>query len=570
MESASNFIWVAIFCAIAALVFVGLYLRAKRQAQGLADELSSAKSAFDGLKSETDHLRKYEQIVDAEASAIQIRQDAQSAATSMTDRAKTLLEEAERRAQARLDDADTRARTRLQNAEERASTQLTNAEAQARAQLQSAEEQVKSIMAEARREAKEARERGQAALEDASRQSNTIIEGAKVRAQEIAGAAMEAKGKADLYEQTAKAMKNVIDGYGDEYIIPSRSILDDLAEDFGHKEAGQKLKEARSHTKAMIKSGLAADCDYVEVNRRTYAIQFVLDAFNGKVDSALSKVRHDNYGKLRQEILDAFNLVNFNGKAFREARVRQQFLEARLDELKWAVATYKLQVEEREEQRRIQEAIREEERARREYEKAIKEAEKEERMLQKAMDEAKKQLSAASAEQRQQFEQQLAELEQRLKEAEEKNQRALSMAQQTRRGHVYIISNIGSFGEHIYKVGLTRRLEPLDRIRELGDASVPFPFDIHAMIYAEDAPALETSLHRLFEERQVNRVNPRKEFFRVGIAEIRQAVEERGMEAHWTMAAEAQEYRESLAMEAAGKVAAYEGAQEDALAAGGA
>lgn len=61
------------------------------------------------------------------------------------------------------------------------------------------------------------------------------------------------------------------------------------------------------------------------------------------------------------------------------------------------------------------------------------------------------------------------------------------MAQQTKSGHVYIISNIGSFGENVYKIGMTRRLEPTDRVRELGDASVPFPFDIHAMIYSEDA-----------------------------------------------------------------------------------
>lgn len=262
----------------------------------------------------------------------------------------------------------------------------------------------------------------------------------------------------------------------------------------------------------------------------------------------LSKVRHNNYGKMKQQIIDAFNLVNHNGAAFRDARIRQQYLEARLDELKWAVAVYQLQLEEREEQRQIRDAMREEEKARREYEKAIREAEKEEKMLQQAMEKARKELAAASEEERQSLEDKIAGLQQKLAEAEAKEERALSMAQQTRRGHVYVISNIGSFGEDVFKVGLTRRLEPEIRVRELGDASVPFPFDIHAMIFSEDAPALELELHRRFQDRQLNRVNSRKEFFRFGIAEIKEVIDDMGIEAHWTLLAEAQEYRESLAI----------------------
>lgn len=123
------------------------------------------------------------------------------------------------------------------------------------------------------------------------------------------------------------------------------------------------------------------------------------------------------------------------------------------------------------------------------------------------------------------------------------------MAQQTKCGTVYVISNVGSFGENVYKVGMTRRLEPLDRVRELGDASVPFPFDVHAFIESDDAPALETALHHELAMAQMNKVNPRKEFFRVDLAFIRKLVETRGLEATWTMAAEAAEYRESLAIE---------------------
>jgi hypothetical protein len=144
----------------------------------------------------------------------------------------------------------------------------------------------------------------------------------------------------------------------------------------------------------------------------------------------------------------------------------------------------------------------------------------------------------------------LSDLAEKLREAEERNQRALSMAQQTKKGHVYVISNIGSFGEDVYKIGLTRRLEPLDRVRELGDASVPFPFDVHAMIESDDSPALETALHKRFVQAQVNKMNPRKEFFQVGLEEIRSIVEEMRPEGvKWTLTAEATQYRESLAIE---------------------
>ncbi len=145
----------------------------------------------------------------------------------------------------------------------------------------------------------------------------------------------------------------------------------------------------------------------------------------------------------------------------------------------------------------------------------------------------------------------LLDLSAKLVEAEENSKKAISMAQQTKKGHVYVISNIGSFGEDIYKIGLTRRLDPDERIRELGDASVPFPFDVHAMFVSDDAPALENILHRKFVERQLNKINRRKEFFRVNLKEIRQVADELGIQAVWTLTAAAVQYRETLALERA-------------------
>lgn len=116
-------------------------------------------------------------------------------------------------------------------------------------------------------------------------------------------------------------------------------------------------------------------------------------------------------------------------------------------------------------------------------------------------------------------------------------------------GYVYIISNIGAFGENVYKIGMTRRLDPMERVDELGDASVPFNFDVHAMIFSEDAPKLEAALHRAFEDRKLNMVNTRREFFHVTLDEIESVVK-----ANYDKTVEfikippAEQYRQSLAM----------------------
>ena len=376
------------------------------------------------------------------------------------------------------------------------------------------------------------------------------------------------------HEETVGKLKNEIgalkrktEGYGREYLIPGIGLLDELAVDFGHTGAGQQLKKARTNVRQMFTMKEAASCDYVEKNRQDTATDFVTDAFNGKVEEILSRVKHDNYGKLSQEIRDAAILVNKNGNAFRNAHINQKYIDARLEELKWATIVHELKKKEREEQKAINEQIREERKVQKEIEKAQKEADKAQReaeqviareqeryqkLLEKfaAMSEEEK---AANAKERAELEakhaEELAAAEERIRLAEEKRQRALSMAQQTKQGNVYIISNIGSFGENVYKIGMTRRLEPEDRVQELSGASVPFPFDIHGMIHFEDCPTAEKKLHRIFVMNQVNKTNFRKEFFRASLEDIKSAVEKLGGEAHWTMFAEAAQYRETLRIE---------------------
>lgn len=452
--------------------------------------------------------------------------------------------------------ADSIAKSTVNEAQLKASSIVLEANNQARLTISNANSEAVVITKDARDARLKAKERLDNAnsradelISNANDNAMKIVADAEIRAKEIAGSAYEAKEFAETYQAVAKSMKNKIEGYGDEWIVPNRSVLDELADNYEFTDAGRELQKARELTKSLINTSKAASCDYVEPNRRNTAIKFVLDAFNGKVDSTLSKIKHNNYGKLSQEIKDAFQLVNYNGSAFRSAKITDIYLQARLNELKWGVAVNEIMLEEKEEQRRIKEQLREEEKARREYERAIKEAEKEEKTIQQAIDKATKELMLADEEQRLALEQKLADLQIKFEEAEAKNQRAISMAQQTRSGHVYVISNIGSFGEDVYKIGMTRRLEPLDRVRELGDASVPFAFDLHAMIYSDDAPSLENHLHKVFNEKQVNKVNSRKEFFNVGIKDIKSTVANMNIDAHWTMFADAKEYRESLAIE---------------------
>lgn len=423
------------------------------------------------------------------------------------------------------------------------------AEWQANNVIEDARKQAKEIASQARKEAKEKTQKVEETLAKATAYALEIRENAEARAGEIGGMAYEAMKRHEHYEAAAKAMENVVSRYGNTYMVPASHVLDELAYEYGFHKAGEQLKLARERSRIMEKNGVAATCNYSEGWKRDYAINFVLGAFNGKVDSILARLKPANQGKLIQEIKDVYALANHNGEVFKNARIHEEYLDSRLEELKWAVAVQRLKEKEREEQRAIREQIREEEKARKEYQRAIKQAEQEEETLTKAIERAREEYAAANAEDRVKYEAKLQALAEKLREAEEKNQRAISMAQQTKRGHVYVISNIGSFGEDVYKIGLTRRLEPLDRVKELGDASVPFAFDVHAMIYSEDAPALETALHRRFLQSQVNKVNRRKEFFRLRLQDIRGAMDEMNQEVKWTMAAEAKDYHETLAME---------------------
>lgn len=320
--------------------------------------------------------------------------------------------------------------------------------------------------------------------------------------------------------------------------------------DFGTSEAyKQKIASIRELQKGMLKSKTAVTCSTEwtvgesraegkkMVNR---AIKLTTRAFNNECEAAIANVRWNNIEKMQDRISKAAEDINKMNES-NHVYISAQYVELKLQEL-WLAYEYQEKVkEEKEEQAEIRRQMREEAKLEQEMLAAKKEEEKYQKLLMKAQAEAAKaaggNLDKLNAE--------IAELTQKLEEAHQKNERALSMAQQTKAGHVYVISNIGSFGEDIYKIGMTRRLEPMDRVHELGDASVPFYFDVHAMIYSDNAPAMENALHKAFAERRLNLVNLRKEFFHVTLDEIKDEVFKISTDAEFVITAEAEEYRQT-------------------------
>lgn len=330
------------------------------------------------------------------------------------------------------------------------------------------------------------------------------------------------------------------------------------------------LEEIRERQKQMLTRKQAAVCDVewtVNGNRAqgrkqtNQLLRLMLRAFNGECDAAIAKVKYNNVGVMIARIRKAFQAIN-EMVVVQQAAISRAYLRLKLDELYLVHEHQEKLQEEKEEQRRIREQMREEEMAQRELERARTEAEREEKRYAEALRKATEEAERAAGDKQQRLLGQIEELKQRLAEAQTNKERAIDRAQMTRSGHVYIISNIGSFGENVYKIGLTRRLDPMDRVHELGGASVPFQFDVHAIIYSDNAPTLENTLHREFHHRRVNRVNLRREFFRVSIEEIAEAVRRHHGEIEFTLAAEAREYRKTLAMLQGEQVAPVEEAAE--------
>jgi len=329
------------------------------------------------------------------------------------------------------------------------------------------------------------------------------------------------------------------------------SVKIDAYENMKSDEIKNKLALLRNSQSELIKSGNALIVTTGAAKRIADSQKKqILRCFNAEVDSIIQGVTVKNVDTSRAKIQRSFEAIN-KMFAVDGVQLTSAFLESKFEELSLVYAYMVREEEEREQRRAIREQMVEEEKVRREIEKEKQKIEKEENQftnevnklmtyMQKAKDDVEKQL----------YLDKIKELEEKLKAVQADKENVLQREQNTRAGFVYIISNIGSFGERVFKIGMTRRLEPMDRIAELSSASVPFPFDVHALIFSEDAPGLETILHQHFDKNRVNKINSRKEFFRVDLNEIKKVVlENHNATVKFVDIPDAMEYRETLKIE---------------------
>lgn len=314
-------------------------------------------------------------------------------------------------------------------------------------------------------------------------------------------------------------------------------------------EVKNQLAMLRGRQDEMIKNGEALRVLNFKAKKSELNSQKkqILRCFNAECKSIIEGVTVKNVDTVRSKIQRSYEAIN---KIFDVDGVfiSKEYLALKYEELSLVYAYMLKEDEEREQRKAIREQMVEEEKVRREIERQKQKLEKEETQfnnevkklttyLQKAKDDAERQL----------YINKISDLEEKLKALEADKANVLQREQNTRAGFVYVISNIGSFGEDVYKIGMTRRLEPMDRIAELSSASVPFPFDVHALIFSDDAPALENILHQYFNEKRINCVNLKKEFFRVDLEEIKKVVlENHNSTVKFVDIPPAEQYRETL------------------------
>lgn len=338
------------------------------------------------------------------------------------------------------------------------------------------------------------------------------------------------QSKINRLNQTIAEKKNEIVYLDEEILVQEFGLYKpqfDFANSLDYKE---KLADIRAQQKEMIKNKIAVlGATNWEVNGSaakgkkmvTDTQKLLLRAFNNECDELVSKVKYTNFDASLNKIHKSAEAISKLGTTM-NISINRKYLELKIKELRLSFEYQQKKQEEKEAQKAARAEMREAAKLQKEIEAQRKKIEKEQTHYQTAYEKLLKQLEENPENndllvKKAELESQLDDINKAIKDIDyrEANQRA---------GYVYIISNIGAFGENVYKIGMTRRLDPQDRIDELGDASVPFNFDVHAMIFSDDAPALEAALHKAFEDRKLNMVNTRREFFNVTLDEIKEVV----------------------------------------------
>lgn len=328
-------------------------------------------------------------------------------------------------------------------------------------------------------------------------------------------------------------------------------------------EYKDKLNQIRSLQKEMIKNNTAAICntnwkvqgsETAGKKMISENIKQTLRNFNIECDLCISKVKFSNYENSKERIFKAFELQNKLNET-NDIHISDEYYRLKINELNLAYEYQKKKKDEQDEIRRKKEELREAEKVAKEIEEKRAKLKKEQELYLDNLKRIENQINNETDSERKnylilkkiEYDKSIEDVDVALKDLDyrEANQRA---------GYVYVISNIGAFGENIYKIGMTRRLNPKERIAELSGASVPFKFDIHALIFSDDAPKLESALHNRFANKKVNLVNGRKEFFNVSLEEIKQVVRDNhDKTVDFINIPDAEQYRETLMIRKARK-----------------
>ncbi|HCU6903656.1 TPA: DUF4041 domain-containing protein [Staphylococcus aureus] len=273
----------------------------------------------------------------------------------------------------------------------------------------------------------------------------------------------------------------------------------------------------------------------------------IIRLFNAETSQLINKVNSKNIESMQNKIFKSYEGIN---KIFETDNVRipETLLDIKLEMLD-LMHKYQVKIEDEKIIRREERArLKEIEQAEKEMEKKLKELDKDIRHHNNEIKKLTMYLNNTDLQvEKELYIEKIRELDQSLKNLNSERENVEDRKDNAQSGFVYIISNIGSFGENVYKIGVTRRLEPMDRINELSSASVPFEFDVHALIFSENAFELKNKLHEYFKKYKVNKVNGRKEFFKVNINEIKDKVlSEHNSTVQFIDEPKAIQYRETL------------------------
>lgn len=332
-------------------------------------------------------------------------------------------------------------------------------------------------------------------------------------------------------------------------IVTSTSLIDlNISDETTSSEVKNQLALLKKENANLVKNHSVKIPSHIEsAKERNKLARKVLLSFNSEVAGLLNKLTFANIDSTRNKITNTFERIN---KLYEddEVQITTDYLKYQLSVLELNYQFILKKHNEKEQQAAIKEQMLDEAKAQKELEKEQKRILSEQRKFNNELSKTMKYLSnSTDSVQSEIYAEKIRELEAKIKQLESDKEDVDNRLLNTRAGYVYVISNIGSFGENIYKIGMTKRLNPLDRVNELGSASVPFKFDVHAMIFSDDAPTLENHLHKVFADKSVNKINPRKEFFNVSLKDIeKEVLEHFDATVEFTEFAKAEEYRRSL------------------------